>query len=130
MSRLDHGLLNLPLAKRGNIDAQIDRFKAEQAKETRRQDTASFHRVRAQKARVRELLDRIGDYRVLQLATPLGARTAKKAREALYRAALSNLDRWIPVLERENIPAGGCATCWAPVGQCDHDGREWLGGGE
>lgn len=29
-ARLDHGVLNLPLAKRGNIDAQIDAYKAEQ----------------------------------------------------------------------------------------------------
>lgn len=28
---LDHGLLNLPLAKRGNIDSQIDAYKAQQA---------------------------------------------------------------------------------------------------
>lgn len=27
---LDHGVLNIPLAKRGNIDAQIDKYKAEQ----------------------------------------------------------------------------------------------------
>lgn len=29
---LDHGILNLPLAKRGDIDAQIDAYKREQAK--------------------------------------------------------------------------------------------------
>ncbi|MBP0714852.1 hypothetical protein ABXK61_16220 [Burkholderia sola] len=28
---LDHGLLNLPLAKRGDIDAQIDAYKRQQA---------------------------------------------------------------------------------------------------
>lgn len=28
---LDHGLLNLPLAKRGDIDGQIDAYKREQA---------------------------------------------------------------------------------------------------
>ncbi|QUT02804.1 hypothetical protein [Proteus terrae] len=28
---LDHGVLNVPLSKRGNIDAQIDKYKAEQA---------------------------------------------------------------------------------------------------
>lgn len=26
---LDHGILNVPLSKRGNIDAQIDKYKAE-----------------------------------------------------------------------------------------------------
>jgi hypothetical protein len=29
---LDHGILNLPLAKRGDIDAQIDAYKREQVK--------------------------------------------------------------------------------------------------
>ena len=28
---LDHGMLNLPLAKRGNINAQLDAYKADQA---------------------------------------------------------------------------------------------------
>ncbi|MDF2434751.1 MAG: hypothetical protein JWP44_4382, partial [Mucilaginibacter sp.] len=28
---LDHGVLNVPLAKRGNIDRQIDAYKREQA---------------------------------------------------------------------------------------------------
>ncbi|MEY0214911.1 hypothetical protein AB7W58_10140 [Providencia rettgeri] len=28
---LDHGILNVPLSKRGNIDTQIDKYKAEQA---------------------------------------------------------------------------------------------------
>ncbi|MBD1226029.1 hypothetical protein [Xenorhabdus griffiniae] len=30
---LDHGLLNIPLHKRGNIDNQIDKWKAEQARQ-------------------------------------------------------------------------------------------------
>lgn len=30
---MDHGILNIPLAKRGDIDAQIDSYKAEKAAE-------------------------------------------------------------------------------------------------
>ncbi|MCY0910897.1 hypothetical protein [Massilia antarctica] len=30
LTSLDHGMLNLPLAKRANIDAQLDAYKAEQ----------------------------------------------------------------------------------------------------
>lgn len=33
---MDHGVLNLPLSRRGNIDAQIDAYKAQQAAEARR----------------------------------------------------------------------------------------------
>lgn len=31
MSMLDHGILNVPLSKRGNIDTPLDKYKAEQA---------------------------------------------------------------------------------------------------
>ncbi|EMJ9777268.1 hypothetical protein [Morganella morganii] len=30
---LDHGILNVPLSKRGNIDSEIDRYKKQQAAE-------------------------------------------------------------------------------------------------
>jgi hypothetical protein len=126
MSVLDHGILNVPLAKRGNIDAQIGRFKAEEARKDRLAGTATFHQVREQKKRVRNLLARIGDHRIMALANPLGCRTPRTAREALYRAAVSNLPRWIAVLEREKFP-GGCAKCWAPLGECSHSDEEWMG---
>lgn len=126
-TRLDHGMLNLPLAKRGNIDAQIDRYKADQEKAAREVRRETFYRVREMKAHVRTLLGRIGDHRILVLAKPLGSRTPGTARKALYQAALSNLPIWIAALEREQFPAGGCATCWAPVNECDHTGYDWLG---
>lgn len=124
---LDHGVLNVPLSKRGNIDRQIDLFKAEEARKARVAGTEALHRVRDQKRRVRELLRAIGDHRILALAKPLGSRTAKSARDALFRAAVSNLDRWVPALERETIPAGGCAKCWAPLGACSCSPEDWLG---
>ena len=34
---LDHGILNTPLASRGNIDKQLDRYKAEKSKEERKE---------------------------------------------------------------------------------------------
>ncbi|RKD69003.1 hypothetical protein [Rhizobium sp. WW_1] len=125
--RLDHGLLNIPLAKRGNIDAQIDRYVAEQRKAKQKEHSESFHRIRDQKKRVQDILSKIGDFRVMEIAKPLGCRNPSSARKALYQAALSNLSKWIAVLERESIPAGGCASCWAPVGKCQHGASEWLG---
>jgi hypothetical protein len=44
----DHGLLNLPLAKRGDIDSQIDAWKREQA-------AAKVAIARANTARLKEL---------------------------------------------------------------------------
>jgi len=128
--RLDHGILNTPIGSRargGSVDAQIDRWKRENERAERLASAEAFRTVRAQKRRVRELLSRIGDYRVLALAIPLGARKPATARTALYNASMSNLPRWIAALENEKFPAGGCAACWAPLGQCDHSDDEWLG---
>lgn len=124
---LDHGELNLPLAKRGDIDGQIDRYKAEQAKLQADAGKAMRLSSRERKARVRQLLDHIGDYNIMRLAAPLGCRKPSTARTALYRAASLNLDAWIAALEREKFPPGGCAACWAPLGKCDHSPEEWMG---
>ena len=99
--RLDHGLLNVPLSKRGNIDAQIDRYKADEARKAVKEAQARFHDTRSKRARVAEILRQMPDERVLSLAKPLGARKAHTARIALARAASYNLDRWLSALERE-----------------------------
>lgn len=51
---LDHGILNVPLSKRGDINAQIDRYKADKAREAK--ETARRHHAerQAQWALVRE----------------------------------------------------------------------------
>ncbi len=99
--RLDHGLLNVPLSKRGNIDAQIDRYKADEARKAVKEAQARFHDTRSKRARVVEILRQMPDERVLSLAKPLGARKPHTARLALARAASYNLDRWLSALERE-----------------------------
>lgn len=101
VDRLDHGYLNLPLAKRGNIDTQIDRYMAEQARVRRAADTARFHSVRAKKARIAEILSQLSDERVIALAAPLGKRKPATARAALAAVASSNINVWLAALERE-----------------------------
>jgi hypothetical protein len=126
----DHAIVNLPLghaARGGSIDAQIDRHIRQQRAADRAMSRANFRSVRLKKAHVKQLLARIGDWRIMQIAKPLGCRKPSTARAALATAAMSNLDRWITSLEREQFPAGGCAACWAPLGQCDHSDEEWLG---
>ena len=100
LATLDHGILNVPLAKRGNINAQIDRYKADQARARAAAGTALFHTVRSKKARVAALLAAMSDERVLTLAAPLGKRKPSTARAALLSAATGNLDRWLVSLER------------------------------
>jgi hypothetical protein len=50
MAGLDHGILNVPLAKRGNLDAQIDAYKAEQAAAAQEKREAAIATNRANKA--------------------------------------------------------------------------------
>ncbi len=101
MQNLDHGLLNLPLAKRGNIDAQIDSYKVEQARHRKQAYTSAFRQTRAKKARVAQALASLSDERVMQLAAPLSCRKPATARAALASAAATSLDRWVAALERE-----------------------------
>lgn len=58
---LDHGVLNVPLAKRGNINAQLDRYKAEQKRQAaakRKADAALMTtKVKAAKAAVAAMTD-------------------------------------------------------------------------
>lgn len=51
---LDHGILNIPLAKRGNIDAQLDAYKARQSADAAvaRKAAAEAHRTAKAAAKV------------------------------------------------------------------------------
>ncbi len=53
---LDHGLLNLPLSKRGNIDAQIDRYKADVARQDREADKVRSAKIAAGRIEAKALL--------------------------------------------------------------------------
>jgi hypothetical protein len=56
---LDHGMLNLPLAKRGNIDAQLDAYKAGQARDAAAKRKAATALSREQKAAAKVALAEI-----------------------------------------------------------------------
>jgi hypothetical protein len=53
---LDHGILNLPLAKRGNVDAQIDAYKARQEASAEAKRKAAVAASRALKADAKQAL--------------------------------------------------------------------------
>lgn len=60
-NRLCHGALNIPLRKRGCIDAQLDKHKAQQAKEARQRDR-EMHKARLDHQQlVRDIKARIKD---------------------------------------------------------------------
>jgi hypothetical protein len=54
---LDHGILNLPLAKRGNIDAQIDAYKKRQAADARWARRQAARKYEAARKAARALFD-------------------------------------------------------------------------
>jgi hypothetical protein len=83
---LDHGTLNLPLSKRGNIDSQIDRYKAD----LERSEKARRASVREEKARAKALFVEIGEEVVSAYVGKLGS-----AKE--IRAMLDQMVKWEPV---------------------------------
>lgn len=77
---LDHGILNVPLAKRGDIDAQLDRYKAEQAAADKAARKARATAFRDQKLQAKQALADI-------LAAP-GLVEAKAEKLGVTRAKL------------------------------------------
>jgi hypothetical protein len=74
---MDHGILNIPLSKRGNIDAEIDRHKAAEAKARRaRQHVATQQRMAASEA-----LNNASDAALQSLAGKLGLTVAATRRK-------------------------------------------------
>lgn len=69
---MDHGILNIPLSKRGNIDAQIDRYKAEQAALARTKAQADAAQAKTDRASAHELLDAAEKTRIQHLADRCG----------------------------------------------------------
>lgn len=86
---LDHGYLNLPLSKRGNIDREIDAYKANQ----RDLQLASEKAARAEwKAASAEAVMQVGllcDERLIEIGRAYKL-TAKQARKQLLAIAKTN----------------------------------------
>lgn len=100
---LDHGLLNLPLSKRGNIDAEIDRHKKQQSLLARQQGRV-YHAMRmkdaADRKRANELIAALSDARIAELASALLI-PKRSVRKRLREAASLNPRGTLAALERE-----------------------------
>lgn len=64
---LDHGVLNVPLSKRGNIDKQIDRYKREKAIAERNELDARKAEFDAKKTKALAMVDQLSDQRAQEL---------------------------------------------------------------
>lgn len=89
---LDHGLLNVPLVRRGDIDAQIDAYKAEAAKSARLSAKEAAARTAKNRELARVLLAAASDDRIEHLAKRCG-----KTPEAM-RKHLKSECYWQPTL--------------------------------
>lgn len=87
---LDHGILNVPLSKRGNIDAQLDAYKAQQAAERRAKAKADAAEMKALRARAKALVD-AADPAVLAAAAARSGSTV-----AAVKAMLRSDAHWAP----------------------------------
>lgn len=68
---LDHGFLNVPLAKRGHINAQIDRFKAEQKKAAAAQRKSRAQDLKDKRAQAKLRVSMLSERQIEQLMEKL-----------------------------------------------------------
>lgn len=81
---LDHGTLNIPLAKRGDINAQLDRYKADQEAQRRALAKARTKELIALRARAKAIVAAMSKERIAELAakchtTPADVRKVMKS---------------------------------------------------
>lgn len=89
---LDHGMLNLPLAKRGNIDAQLDAYKAKRAAEAK-----AAHKLATAEFKVQKVAAKAALAALLTMPDLLDqkAAVAKATRKELI-SAITSWSKWEP----------------------------------
>ena len=97
---MDHGELNVPLSKRGDIDAQIDRYKAEQAAAANASAKAARAAFNAARSECLQIIVGLTDERVAEMAERTGCR-ANSVRKMLREAANTAPHIAIKALRRE-----------------------------
>ena len=97
--QLDHGMLNIPLSKRGDIDAQIDRYKASQSRQAKARNKATLAAQRAAIAEAKAAIAAVSDARMAEIGA------ARPDRQSHPR----------PVPQRRVEPPG--------CGDCRHEAR-------
>lgn len=87
---LDHGTLNIPLSKRGDIDAQIDRYKAQQAAEKAAARKTQAQQTAEQREQAKALVASVSAEKLAALATKSGLTLAAA------RKKLTSMAHWEP----------------------------------
>lgn len=107
---LDHGVLNIPLAKRGDLNAQIDRSLAEERRASDARYKAARARHREAFALAKAAIAAVSDERMADLGKPHGL-TVKQTRAQFIAAATINPERVAKSMQRELAPAKTCGNC-------------------
>jgi len=84
----DHGVLNISLSKRGDIDAQLDKYKADKAAKEAKENKAASAEKKTEKQRAKELLAEHGD--------ALEARFGAKMAKGELKRTLQDMAKWEP----------------------------------
>jgi len=86
----DHGVLNVPLNKRGNIDAQIDAYKRDKAREERQLCKALAYETKCLRERAKAVVSGLSDERIEQ-----GSKTAGMTKTQFRKRIMSDA-HWQP----------------------------------
>lgn len=113
---LDHGILNIPLAKRGDLNAQIDRSLAEERRSTAGRLNLARNRHREAFSRAKAAIAAVPDERMSELGKPYGL-TVKQTRLQFIAAANINPERVAKSMQRELASKKTCSNC-----------ADWRGG--
>ena len=88
----DHGILNVPLSKRGNIDREIDRYKAQQRADARAKAKADAAEMKELRAKAKGLIPAADPEMLARVAANTGTTVAQ------VRARLKSMSHWQPHL--------------------------------
>jgi len=94
MHALDHGMLNVPLKKRGggSIDNQIDRYKADQARAAKQERKTASQQLKADRIAAKAAVSAATDERIAALAAKVDQTPVA------VRAYLRGQAHWQPTL--------------------------------
>jgi hypothetical protein len=83
---MDHGVLNIPLAKRGDIDRQLDQYKAQQAATAKQAAREASKRTAALRIEAKAVLASMSEEQAARIAQKAGV-TVAQARKQLASMA-------------------------------------------
>jgi hypothetical protein len=89
---MDNAIVNVPLAKRGDINAQLDAYKASQARDAKRAAKESAKTTAALRAQAKAIVAAMPDERVAELAAKC------KTTPANVRKLMLSNAHWQPAL--------------------------------